>query len=72
MDKIVNQYNKLFDEFSKTRDDNETNHVVQDKIYRKFINDIQNNKLKSYDEIKKISELVKKHIVNYDKNRWYS
>ncbi len=72
MDKILKEYNKLFTEFSENKNDNELNHMTQDKIYRKFINDIYNNKLTSYDEIKEISEIIKKTVVNYDKNRWYS
>ena len=44
MDKILKDYNKLFNEFSENKNDNELNHMTQDKIYRKFINDIHNNK----------------------------
>ena len=38
---IINkEYNKLFICLSKIQDNNETIHILQDKIYRKFIKDI--------------------------------
>ena len=44
--------------------DNERSHILQDKIYRKFIKDIE--------DIKIIALLINKHVVKYDKGRWYA
>lgn len=47
-------YNKKFKEFEKEqdRDDNEFEHMIQDEIYRKFINDIANGKFKTLNDVK--------------------
>ena len=40
MDKLGKKYNKMFNKFNKYQHDTENQHIVQDKIYRKFIKDI--------------------------------
>ena len=67
---MITEYYKLCNKYSNISN-NEESHILQDKIYRKFINDIVHNKIKS-NQIKQIAELLKKNIVNYDKNRWYA
>jgi hypothetical protein len=53
-------------------DDNEMNHINQDKLYRKFITDIVDGKIKNMKTVKTIALLLKRDVVKYDKNRWYS
>ena len=74
MDKITIKYNKLFIKLKKLRenDDNEASHILQDKIYRKFVKDICNNNLSTLTDIKKIADDMNKHIVKHDKGRWYA
>lgn len=67
----MKNYNKLFDEFKSYNDDNEKQHIIQDKIYKKFVKDIAQNKLSSSD-IKLLAKTINSKIVKYDKNRWYS
>jgi hypothetical protein len=47
-------------------------HIIQDRIYRNFIQDIECGKLNKIEEIQFISSLIVKNIIIYDKNRWYS
>jgi hypothetical protein len=69
------EYLKLIQKFVKVEheyDDKEYAHIIQDEIYRKFINDIANNKLNSLKEVKLIAKIIKKHVIKYDKDRWYA
>lgn len=68
---MIDKYIKLCDKLDKLKDDNELSHILQDKIYRKFIRDISNQKIKGLDIIK-IADLIKKRVIKYDKNRWYA
>lgn len=68
---MIDKYTKLCDKLDKLKDDNEYGHILQDKIYRKFIRDVTNEKVKGND-IKKIADLIKKRVFKYDKNRWYA
>ena len=52
-------------------DDKEKAHIFQDKIYRKFIRDIVNNKIKITD-VKEFAKNMNKYVVKYDKERWYA
>ena len=69
-EKIDKQYNSLFIKFKKLEDKNynELSHIIQDKIYRKFIKDICNNNNLTLADIKKIAFNINKNIVKYDKN----
>lgn len=64
-------YIKHIKEFDKNKKDNESAHIIQDKIYKRFINDIVNNRL-NQNEIKVLAKIIKKKIIKYDVNRWYS
>jgi len=68
---MIDKYIKLYDKLDKLKDDNELGHILQDKIYRKFVRDITNDKIKGNDIIK-IADLIKKRVIKYDKNRWYA
>ena len=68
---MIEKYFKLCDKLEKVLDDNEMSHVMQDKIYRKFINDVTTQKIKGA-EILQIANLLKKRVIKYDKNRWYA
>lgn len=68
---MIEKYIKICDKLEKLLDDNENSHILQDKIYRKFINDIVSQKIKG-DDILKIANLLKKRVVKYDKDRWYA
>jgi translation initiation factor 1 (eIF-1/SUI1) len=68
---MIEKYEKLCDKIEKVSDDNELSHIIQDKIYRKFINDITNQKIKGA-ELLQIAKLLKKKVIKYDKNRWYA
>lgn len=73
MDQLEKKYNLLFiklEELNKV--DNESAHMLQDEIYRKFIKDICNNKFASLKDIKKIANYMNKNVVKHDKNRWYA
>jgi hypothetical protein len=51
---------------------NESSHVCQDEIYRKFIKDIAFGKLNKLEDIKFISSLLVDKVIIHDKNRWYA
>lgn len=74
MDQLIKKYNLLFIKLEKLNqdNDNESSHILQDKIYRKFIKDICNNKFKTLDDIKKVANNMNKNVVKNDINRWYS
>ncbi len=66
----MDKYNKLFKEFKENKEDIEFAHIIQDSIYRKFINDVSNNKFQSIDEMRSVANKIKKLIVI--KNKWYA
>jgi len=76
---IITVYNKLFKKLHKLNTnahgdnsgDNEISHILQDKIYRKFIKDIINNKF-SNDELKTVAKNMHKYVVKHDVGRWYA
>jgi hypothetical protein len=74
MDQLLKKYNLLFIKLEKLNkdNDNESSHILQDKIYRKFIKDICNNKFKTLDDIKKVANYMNKNVVKNDINRWYA
>lgn len=77
MEKTVDAYKKLFNEFyiyEIQKKDMESSHEIQDKIYRRFIKDISSGKLKSLSSIKTIANIINKKVIKYDvKNkRWYA
>jgi len=76
MDKLENKYYSLFMKLDKLNntEDIESSHILQDKLYRKFIKDICNDKLSSLEDIQKIADYMNKYVVKYDKekNRWYA
>ena len=72
MDKIENKYNKLFIKLNKIIDDKESYHILQDSIYKKFIIDISNNKFNNVNDITIIAKEIKKNVIKYDKDLWYS
>jgi hypothetical protein len=74
MDKIENKYNKLFIKLNKIKDkeDREQYHIFQDSIYKKFIIDISNNKFNNVNDITIIAKKIKKNVIKYDKDLWYS
>lgn len=68
----MSKYDSLFITLEKVKVDNEMSHFIQDKIYRKFIRDIVNNKLNTLADIKIIADAVNKKVVKKDKNSWYA
>ncbi len=70
--KMEQKYDNLFKKLDKISSDIECKHILQDKIYRRFIKNICNNKLKTIKEIKNIAHNVNKHVVKKDKNNWYA
>ena len=74
MDQLLKKYNLLFIKLEKLNkdNDNESSHILQDKIYRKFIKDICNNKFKTLDDIKKVANYMNKIVVKNDIDRWYA
>ena len=72
MNQLEQKYCSLFAKLEKINKDNETAHVLQDKIYRKFIKDICNNEFSSLKDVEKIAIDIKKKVVKYDKGRWYA
>ena len=51
---------------------NESAHIVQDEVYRKFIKDVAEGKVNKIEEAHFISELIVKRVMVHDKNRWYA
>ena len=76
MDSLLRSYERLFKELEKLETEkhpcNESAHILQDKIYRKFIRDTANNKIKNAKDIRTISKLIVKRVIKYDKDRWYA
>jgi hypothetical protein len=68
------QYETLFNKLNKLNqdNDNEASHILQDKIYRKFIKDIINDKFTTMTIIKKFAKNMNKYVVKEDKGRWYA
>lgn len=70
----MEKYDKYFKRYKKSCDENDSEelHIIQDKIYKKFILDISHNKL-STDEIKLLSLKIEKNIFNGPKmTLWYA
>jgi hypothetical protein len=67
------EYNKLFNKLEKLNkeENNELAHILQDKIYRKFIRDIVNKKIKGK-EIEILAKDMNKYVVKKDIRRWYA
>lgn len=74
MDDIYKKYDTLLRKFEKlnNEDDNEMSHALQDKIYRKFIKDIDSKNITSLANIRKMANEINNRVVKYDKKRWYA
>ncbi len=74
MEKILSKYKKMFVKLKEENGDNETAHVTQDEIYRKFIKDIASDKFESREDIVLLAKEIKKNVIVYDndQNRWYA
>jgi hypothetical protein len=72
MEKLLKKYNTLIKKLNDVNDDNESGHMFQDEIYRKFIKDISTNKFDKIEDIKEIAKLLNKHVISKDVDRWYS
>ena len=72
MQKFDKEYNLLFIKLDKVQDDHEIAHIIQDKIYRKFIKDICNNKINTLADIKILANMMNNNVVKKDKARWYA
>ena len=72
MEELEKSYKSLFSKLEEENKDNEAGHILQDKIYRKFIKDICSNKFKNLKDIKKIAKELNNKVVKHDKDRWYS
>jgi len=72
MDKLEKKYSKMFHKFNKYQHDTEDQHIVQDKIYRKFVKDIAKKKLTKIEDIIRIANNINEIIVKKDKDRWYA
>jgi hypothetical protein len=75
MNDLEEKYNLLFIKLEKlnNKDDITESHILEDKIYSKFIKDICNKKFTSLEDIKKIANNINKYIVkNNKKIRWYA
>ena len=57
-DKLLNKYKRLFNKLDKVEEDKEVAHIVQDEIYRKFIKDIANNKIKIHGYVANPKSLI--------------
>jgi hypothetical protein len=66
-------YHRLFDKLHQInkQGDNEASHILQDKIYRKFIKDIVSGKIRD-EEIKVIAQELNEYVVKNDYDRWYA
>lgn len=64
-------YSDLFKKF-KQFGDNESSHIFQDYIYRKFIRDISDKKFKNIDEASRIAKYIEKYVISEDVGRWYA
>jgi uncharacterized protein YjgD (DUF1641 family) len=73
-DKILKSYESQINKLLKINEkgDNEISHELQDKLYRKFIRDIVNNKFNSIDELIYIANKMNNNVVKNDKGRWYA
>jgi hypothetical protein len=71
MEQLDKKYISLFKKLEKL-DDNENSHILQDKIYRKFIKDICKNEFTTLKDIKKVANSINKNVVKHDKGRWYA
>jgi len=73
-DKLEKSYNTLFNKLKNADNsgDNEVAHFIQDKLYRKFIKDIINNKLDNIDDIRVFANNMNKFVVKKDTGRYYA
>jgi len=73
-ERILKQYEKLLEKFSKSVDKNanEIAHLQQDELYEKFIKEISDNKFKSIEEISIIASLLKNYFDSKKFDKWYS
>ena len=70
--KLWREYNELFKEYQQFNNDTEYAHIIQDKIYKKFVNDIVDGRFENQSEYLAMSLLIKYNIVIYDTpGRWW-
>ena len=64
----------MFVKLKEENGDNETAHVTQDEIYRKYIKDIASGKFENKEDIVLLAKEIKKNVIVYDndQNRWYA
>ena len=79
IDEDESRYDEMFKslEIHNERQDNESIHIVEDKIYRRFIKDIASNKFTNIDTIilaaNKINDIIiKPNDGTWDTCRWYA
>jgi len=72
MNQLEQKYFSLFSKLERVKKDNEAAHILQDRIYRKFIKDICNNEFASLKDVEKMAIDIKTKVVKYDKARWYA
>lgn len=72
MNILKNQYARLFVKLGINNDDVELAHVLEDKIYEKFVKDIVSGKFKSITQVKNIAKDIKKNIINVNRKKWYA
>ena len=70
----TNRYNTHILQLEKAQKskDYESAHFIRDKIYKKFIKDINNNKLTSLEDIQGISKLLCEKTYMTTTKWWYS
>ncbi len=72
---LMRDYNQLFLQLKRLCDeengDKKEAHRLQDIIYRKFIQDICNNRLESLEYIKVISSQINENVITYDIDHEY-
>jgi len=60
MEKIVSKYRKMFIKLKEENSNNESAHVIQDEIYRKFIKEIASGKFENKEDIVLLAKEIKK------------
>ncbi len=69
---MLSKYKNLIRKLVKNKADNESAHIIQDKIYREFIRDVVKNRFTNQEEIYMIAKEILENVVKNDKERWYN
>ncbi len=68
----INWYDTQLKRLAQAQHDNEASHVIQDRVYRRFVTDVAAGKLGAAAQVSMVAEVLRKKVVRNDRGRWYA